>query len=1186
MLTKIQHLLSPPVFADSEKNRIASILYTGVMITLAILVLALLVSAVVSLINQEVPYVGLPATVAILLLVGTAWLTRRGRIQEAGYGLLLILFIIISGSVLRVGGVENVAISAFVVAIIAAGLIVGPRSALATTAVSVLLLLAVSYAQNNNWLVLPPPTLDPVIVYTGIFIIAGYLTFQAALDYNRSLERVNRANQQLQNLSSNLEKRVDERTRDLALAVDVGRRVSRIRDLDQLLPDAVELIRSRFDLYYTQIYLTDSSGQRLVLRAGTGIVGEQLVQAGHRLAMAPTSINGMAASEKRTVLVEDTSTSATFQPNALLPDTCAEVSIPLIAGNNVVGVVNLQSNRVGAFSQETLPAFEALSGQLAAAIENAHLIEDLMRARTEVERQARRLTREGWQDFLDGIERSQTIGYRYDGRSRQVEMLAEPDKTPAYNVEATPIQLGGEELGEIRLELGKTQTGFDESTRLLLASVARQVAQQVENLRLLAQAARYRAEAEKVLRRLTRESWGNYENVKPDVVYEYDQKQINQQPAAAVADTHDNDRAFMSQPLSIRGETIGLLEVDLPGAQNEEATDLVTAVADQLSSHLENLRLSQTSETALSQAQQRSQELTQINQLVSTVAGSLDLQQSLQTITDGLADILHVDQIAIAMLNEAGDGLQIVADHFDPERSQSGIGITLPLEGNELSQEVLEKQHSVCIEDAQNHPRTAIIHDEMRARGVETLYLFPIVTGSKSIGTVGIDILEKDRLLNSEQLRLAETIILQAATAIQNSQLFEQLQGVLEDTEQQAQRLAILNDLGDQFNRSQSAEEVYQLVLENAHNLFNYDRLTLLQFDDTAQQATILAADDNLSQELQAGAVVPLVANITQKLIEQRSVLRLDDAKADGTVASSLIAPLLTGQGVLGTINISSKTPAIYSSQDESNLLQLANYIASTLENLRLFTTVEARAQELEVLNEVAQSVSHQLEPQQLLDAVFNQVRRILPADIFVVALYNAQTNTVAYPFVYDGGMFSTEDERPLNPETNIHTVITTGESLLKHMTAAEVEDILKNQTAVLLGENTGQVPASLLYVPLHSGKQIIGVLSIQSYAHNTYTEADMTLLSGIASHAAVALENARLYTAAQQRAERERLVNEITQKIQNTRTVESALQMAVQELGQALHAKYTQVEILPDETATKSSNGRGQTAILTAVPE
>lgn len=71
-------------------------------------------------------------------------------------------------------------------------------------------------------------------------------------------------------MQANLEVRIAERTRDLALAAEVGRNLAQVRSLDQLLQDASELIRERFNLYHVQIYLADIAQQTLILRGGAG----------------------------------------------------------------------------------------------------------------------------------------------------------------------------------------------------------------------------------------------------------------------------------------------------------------------------------------------------------------------------------------------------------------------------------------------------------------------------------------------------------------------------------------------------------------------------------------------------------------------------------------------------------------------------------------------------------------------------------------------------------------------------------------------------------------------------------------------------------------------------------------------------------------------------------------------------
>ena len=179
---------------------------------------------------------------------------------------------------------------------------------------------------------------------------------------------------QLQETLQGLEQRVAERTQNLELAAEVGRSVSQVRDLDVMLKDACELIRKEFDLYYVQVYLSNPAQSELLLQAGTGEVGVQLLERKHRLQLNTGSINGRAAVEKRSVVITDTAQSATFHPNPLLPDTRGEMAVPLIVADKVVGVLDMQSSHPDTLTEEVLPAFEALAGQLAVAIQNANLV--------------------------------------------------------------------------------------------------------------------------------------------------------------------------------------------------------------------------------------------------------------------------------------------------------------------------------------------------------------------------------------------------------------------------------------------------------------------------------------------------------------------------------------------------------------------------------------------------------------------------------------------------------------------------------------------------------------------------------------------------------------------------------------------------------------------------------------------
>jgi HAMP domain-containing protein len=153
----------------------------------------------------------------------------------------------------------------------------------------------------------------PIVQLTRVAenISAGNLTEKANIRRSDEIgvlaRTFNTMTDQIQSLVAGLEQRVEDRTHDLELAAEVGRTIAeKVEDLSLMLTEATEMIRTRFNLYYTQVYLVDPSGQTISLRAGTGDVGRQLLQRKHRLPVSANSLNGRAVLEKRAVIVADT----------------------------------------------------------------------------------------------------------------------------------------------------------------------------------------------------------------------------------------------------------------------------------------------------------------------------------------------------------------------------------------------------------------------------------------------------------------------------------------------------------------------------------------------------------------------------------------------------------------------------------------------------------------------------------------------------------------------------------------------------------------------------------------------------------------------------------------------------------------------------------------------------------------
>ncbi|MGB8982751.1 MAG: cache domain-containing protein, partial [Anaerolineales bacterium] len=450
---------------------------------------------------------------------------------------------------------------------------------------------------------------------------------------------------QIRNLVGSLEQRVADRTHDLELASEVGRTATeKLTNLSKMLTDAAEMIRTRFDLYYTQIYLTDPSGERLVLKAGTGEVGKQLLERGHYLIINSNSLNGRAILDKQAQIVHDTKENPSFLPNPLLPNTRSEMCIPLIVGGNVVGVLDMQSERPGALSEGNRPAFQALAEQLAIAVQNAALFAQLQEARAEAETQIHRFTEQGWQEFLDAVHQAHRIGFAFD--ESQVIRL-KPDALSADSDDGVrlPLNVTGTRIGEIYLP----NSALSASELELAQTTGAQLAQHVENLRLLAQAQQYREEAEQAVRRLTHEGWDSFLQTHTGLAsgYMFD---LNEVKPLSEKNGNASDYA-VKHTMAVGQEVIGELAVDIP-ERSDEAVEVIESVAQQLSGHIENLRLSELNEKHA----QREQTLRQIT---STLRGSNNPATILRTAVRELGSIMGrravVQLISPQQAESAGD---------------------------------------------------------------------------------------------------------------------------------------------------------------------------------------------------------------------------------------------------------------------------------------------------------------------------------------------------------------------------------------------------------------------------------------------------------------------------------------------------------------------------------------------------
>ena len=208
--------------------------------------------------------------------------------------------------------------------------------------------------------------------------------------------------------------------------------------------------------------------------------------------------------------------------------------------------------------------------------------------------------------------------------------------------------------------------------------------------------------------------------------------------------------------------------------------------------------------------------------------------------------------------------------------------------------------------------------------------------------------------------------------------------------------------------------------------------------------------------------------------------------------------------------------------------------------------------QRLEMLNEISRVVSATLDLRTLYDTMYHQVSRIMDTSMFFIALSGAEGSIINLPYVREFGNLSLDVDAPSDKSvTNL--VCEQGQPLLFH-TDKQYEDFAKANglPVIVLGDDSRGEGEGKIYVPLNTGSRTIGTLSVQSIRPHAYSQDDLDTLAVIASQAAVAIENARLYESsviARERLQSQLRVAEMVNQSLNLQTVLDAILQGVLEV-------------------------------------
>jgi signal transduction histidine kinase/DNA-binding response OmpR family regulator len=568
--------------------------------------------------------------------------------------------------------------------------------------------------------------------------------------------------------------------------------------------------------------------------------------------------------------------------------------------------------------------------------------------------------------------------------------------------------------------------------------------------------------------------------------------------------------SVMAVPIRLQDQILGVLEFrDEEGKHfwTDEDRMLAEEITDQLALALENARL-------FHQAAARTQELALVNRVVSSVAGSLDLLTSLDTIASELARALSLGHTSISLLSEDKSTLTLVADQ--PGRmDRANPTIFVSVKDSPILQKAIVERGPTIFTGVSENPLRPLLPGEKHEHRTRTLVLLPLVAEGNTIGLVGMHLLEEGRSFAADELRLAETIVAQASTAIQNARLHNQ-------TEQALHEAVNLFQTSQRLQKASGEEQLMQEALDSCKVAVPLNSISIQIFGEETgqtyvQQVAHMADADQPSVEdgtrfpgvlypffdlLQSGQTV--VSNHAEDDDRLSGMVR--PILADLAIASMVAVPLRVRGENIGILQAVRRVANPFSHSEVRFLETVGTQLSLALDNYRLLNQAQRRAQQLEIAAEVSRLATSTLETGTLLSRAVNLLRERFGFYHTAIYLLDEQGKyAVVREATGQPGVQMKEAKHSIavGSKTIVGQVTETG----KPYAALDTTKDPYYRAYPTLPETRTQ-----LALPLKIGDRMLGAMDIHVSRINAFLPADVSVLQSLADQVAVALDNARSY--------------------------------------------------------------------------
>lgn len=575
----------------------------------------------------------------------------------------------------------------------------------------------------------------------------------------------------------------------------------------------------------------------------------------------------------------------------------------------------------------------------------------------------------------------------------------------------------------------------------------------------------------------------------------------------------------------------------------------------------------QTNETNDSESRVSQQHLALLRQVSQVMATNEENASIYRAIIEVLVQVLPADNAAMVVY-EHKKGVAPVVAHRSADNGQ--VPFSFPLIDNPVIAWLDEHRVPFVSYDAQQDPLLDSLQDMLQLNNIHSVVITPLVAGGEVLGCIEMEFLQPLATVDEQTREFLGVVAAQAARVLENARLATQATANAHALEGKVGELSTLLEAARILGSLLRPDEVLNNLMDLVSRRLGVTTVALWTIGNDNYLTP--AAMDGIPLEMAREMKVPIGNGLTGKVAETGVPLIVKNVLREGEslypefnrrnhLMSFMGVPIFYRERIIGVLSVMTSDEYEFSTDELMLLVGLAGQAAIALENARLFQERERRINELSTINSISSSVNSTLELDEMLYALHSGISEVIDTSHSFIALYDigttSQSPILRQRIARDGDVVHySEAVIPLDGKGLIDYVVLEGKPLW-FCTQEEIAEFYQQNIWISRYEakpEEGLIDiASWLGVPIMLGDDILGIIAMKNYRPHIYSEDDMRFLSTIASHAAVAISNARLFSERERRLREITVLKDIGSAISSTLDLQGALERLYHELGQAI---------------------------------